>query len=492
MGEPEAVSLKDSGTCQFVRENGERCRRPLGGGQKLCWQHSRGLRTRLRSLTRNQSVGFCIAVFGVVATLILGTIPLLRTDLNKRPTVPAESPDSPKTRPVAPTEQKAEDGKQTGNQNETDPSSAIGRLSALGWQIQPGEGNRIQFSDIYKHISIRQSAPYFCVLDRPFNVNIVGAKSLDGLDGLRNAKHLVRLDLNAAEVNDLSELRYLHNIQIFVMGQTAGHVSDLSPLRGLTNLKELGLDSAAIRDLTPIQGLTNITKLSIGGTQVSDLSPLRNFRHLQSLNLGGAPVADLSPLANINTLKEMQITGREVRSLSTFPRKDSLKSLSIFESQYPVDLSPIAELSGLEMLGLSIFGPQGFDVSPVQRLGKLTKLSITGDGFEYISPVRGLAAIDELHHLKELSLFGVQVVDLAFVADLQYLEEVSVTNAPLSNISALSRIKTLKSVSLTGTSVVDISPLLDLPELKTLGIMRTPARSDVLTELERRGVKVQR
>lgn len=72
------------------------------------------------------------------------------------------------------------------------------------------------------------------------------------------------------------------------------------------------------------------------------------------------------------------------------------------------------------------------------------------------------------------------------------MEEISVTNSPLINVSALSRIKRLKTVSLTGTAVVDISPLLDLPELKTLGIMRTPARSDVLTELERRGVKVQR
>ncbi len=372
-----------------------------------------------------------------------------------------------------------------------DANSAIGKLSELGWQIQPGEGNRVQFSDIYKHISIRQSAPYFCALDKPFNVSIVGAKSLDGVDALRNAKHLIRFDLTAAEVNDLSELRYLHNLQILVMGQTAGHISDLSPLHDLNNLKELGLDSAAIRDLKAIQGLTNITKLSIGGTQVSDLSPIRNFRHLQSLNLGGAPVADLSPLADIDSLKEMQITGSEIASLSTFPRKENLEALSIHESR-TVDLSPVGQLLGLEALSLFIDGPQGFDASVVRSLKKLTKLSISGNGFEYFSLVKGLDAIDELPRLRTLWIFGVQMIDLGFVADLQSLEEIAVTNAPLNNISTLSRIKTLKSVTLTGTSVVDISPLLNLSKLENLSIVHTPARSDVVTELERRGVKIQR
>ena len=123
---------------------------------------------------------------------------------------------------------------------------------------------------------------------------------------------------------------------------------------------------------------------------------------------------------------------------------------------------------------------------------KLTKLHINGDGFQHLSTVTGLDAVGELQNLTELRLFGLQMVDLAFVGDLRSLNAIYITNSPVTNISALSRLKALKSVSLTGTSVVDISPLLDLPELQTLGIPRTPARSDVITELERRGVKVTR
>ena len=253
------------------------------------------------------------------------------------------------------------------------------------------------------------------------------------------------------------------------------------------------LGGTAIRDLTPIQQLTNMTRLGIGGTQVTDLSPIRNFRHLQVLNLGGAPVSDLSPLADIETLTEMSMTGTEVASLATFPRKDSLRTISVYDSgTVAVDLSPVGQLSGLESVDLFVWGPQGFDVSFVRQLKQLTKLSITGNGFDYISPVTGLGAIGELSSLRTLHLFGIQIKDLVFLTNAQNLNEITVTNAPLTNISALRRIKSLTIVSLTGTLVVDVSPLLDLPKLTAVSITRTPARSDVVTELERRGVKVQR
>ncbi len=110
------------------------------------------------------------------------------------------------------------------------------------------------------------------------------------------------------------------------------------------------------------------------------------------------PVTDLFPLGEIETLKKMQITGSEVRALSTLPRKDNLRTLSIYESR-TIDLAPVGQLLGLETLNLHIYGPQGLAVSPVKQLVNLTSLGISGDGFQYYSPVGGLDAIDGLHHL---------------------------------------------------------------------------------------------
>jgi hypothetical protein len=63
---------------------------------------------------------------------------------------------------------------------------------------------------------------------------------------------------------------------------------------------------------------------------------------------------------------------------------------------------------------------------------------------------------------------------------------------PITSIAPLRGLKSLKSVGLNVTEVADISPLLDLPSLEHLGVVRTPARADILTELERRGVKIVR
>jgi Leucine-rich repeat (LRR) protein len=380
----------------------------------------------------------------------------------------------------------------TVNKKSIRPVAPIDDLAKLGWTVQPVEGNTLQFSDNGNHISLEKSVPYFCALDRPFIVSIVSATSLAGAGGLGNARFLTKLYLNSMGVDDLSELRYLHNITGLTMSQTVGHISDLTPLQDLKNLTELGLDSAAIRDLGPIQGLTNLRTLSIGGTHVSDLRPIGGLHKLESLNLGGAPVTDLSPLAAIDTLTKMTVTAVEVPFLPTLKRTDILKSLSVYQSTGVVDLSPIAQFSALESLTLNAFGAQALDISFVRQLKNLTELLVTGNGFEYVTALAGLNAVGDLTHLKTLRLFGIRMSDLGFAGNLKSLTEISVVNAPLNNIVGLGGLQSLRTISLIGTAVIDISPLLDVPNLETLNISRTPARADVLTELERRGVKIQR
>jgi hypothetical protein len=60
----------------------------------------------------------------------------------------------------------------------------------------------------------------------------------------------------------------------------------------------------------------------------------------------------------------------------------------------------------------------------------------------------------------------------------------------LSSIEALRNLKAIKKLSLIDIPVVDISVLLELPALISVTVIRVPARADVITELERRGVKV--
>jgi hypothetical protein len=52
-------------TCQFQRDNGELCKRGVASGETKCWQHARSWKHKLKSLTRNQTIAFVMAVLAL-------------------------------------------------------------------------------------------------------------------------------------------------------------------------------------------------------------------------------------------------------------------------------------------------------------------------------------------------------------------------------------------------------------------------------------------
>jgi hypothetical protein len=55
--------------CRGSKRNGEPCTREVAAGEKYCWQHARGIGRKWKSLTRNQSVIFVLAIAGLLLTL---------------------------------------------------------------------------------------------------------------------------------------------------------------------------------------------------------------------------------------------------------------------------------------------------------------------------------------------------------------------------------------------------------------------------------------
>jgi len=369
--------------------------------------------------------------------------------------------------------------------------SPVESLTNLGWTVNPGGANKaLQFNDNYSHISMRKSAAYFCALKKDFMIVIVGAKDTDGASGLRNAEHLKKLEFDAPEFSNISELRDLRNLESLGISQTST-LSDISPLEGLTGLKELALGSAGIRDLSPIRGLHNLTSLQIAGTLVSDLSPITSLHSLRELNVTGSRVTNFSPITNITTLEKLSINGRQLPGLVILRNLSSFKTLSVFDNA-AADLTPLEELGNLENLSIDV--PLTLNLAPLRSLSKLSRLSVScnaGD-FTSILQLQDIAAVGELHELRTLNLLQVAVTDLSFMRGLPKLTDFSAVFTPISNISGIENATALVSVQLTRTNVVDVSPLLRLPNLADLHVEYTPARSDVLTELERRGIKVHR
>lgn len=52
-------------TCSFKKQDGEFCKRNVPIGEGLCWQHAKSLRHKWKALSRNESIGFVLAVVSV-------------------------------------------------------------------------------------------------------------------------------------------------------------------------------------------------------------------------------------------------------------------------------------------------------------------------------------------------------------------------------------------------------------------------------------------
>jgi len=99
-----------------------------------------------------------------------------------------------------------------------------------------------------------------------------------------------KLDLSDNQISDVSPLKELTNLG--KLDLRYNKITDVSPLAGLTNLEVLGLYRNKISDLSPLKGLTNLKALWLGGNKISDLSPLAGLTNLEALVLDDNQISD--------------------------------------------------------------------------------------------------------------------------------------------------------------------------------------------------------
>lgn len=379
---------------------------------------------------------------------------------------------------------------------ETPPSSTsiwdpIGHLNQLGWTVKNDKGD-IQFEIANRSLpNMEQSAGYFRMLRKPFRLQFQQVPSIAGLSSLAGIGECVEIGISASDIEDLSELHVLKSLRKLNISQTPFTVRstlDISPLASLVNLESLGLNMSRVSNIEPLRGLTKLVSLNIGGSLVKDLSPIKGLTLLKSVDVRDSLVTDVSALEGETALEELSIDEKQIPSLTRLSRLPNLHRLNII-TQVPVDMTAVGTLSNLNFL--FIWGPPFIDLSSLRTLAKLTNLQIAGFGFGAgLIQIKDPDAIGEFGQLTTLTLGDVQINSLRFLDRLNNLAELNLRHLPLGSISDLTNLASLKQISLVDIPIVDISPLLSLPNLAKLSLMRTPARADVIAQLERRGVRV--
>ena len=265
---------------------------------------------------------------------------------------------------------------------------------------------------------------------------------------------------SACEIEDFSPLSDLTKLETLVM--IVEDLSNLSFLSNMTQLKRLQLSgTVTAEDLTPLAGLSNLKDLSLdtyGLQSIKGMEGLENLESLEIYDLMGCPfVEDLSSLSGLTKLKELRFR--------------------VSGQLYDSDLASLSGLTELEVLETPGGGGKvGLDLTPLSGMKKLTSLR-TGCNVLDLTPLAGLTNLTSL----DLSNGGfgstsdyVEFESLEPLSGLTNLTSLTLRNKHISDLSPLSGLTNLQSLTLHNAgSVTDVSPLSALPDLKSLTISGT-------------------
>ncbi|GAB1805371.1 Ig-like domain-containing protein [Priestia megaterium] len=124
--------------------------------------------------------------------------------------------------------------------------------------------------------------------------------SLKSLNGIENLTNLKKLSINSARIQNLDAIKNLTNLEELQI-EYDGSLKDIKAVEKLNNLKQLTLQGNSrsvnrITDISPLKNLTNLQYLDLSLNNIKDISSLKNLVNLQVVWLNENDVEDINPL----------------------------------------------------------------------------------------------------------------------------------------------------------------------------------------------------
>ncbi len=335
-------------------------------------------------------------------------------------------------------------------------------------------------------------------------------------------------NLHLDRLPSLEGIGYFSNLTSLSLSPSS-HISDFSPLKGLTQLKSLNLSGCSYpKDLSSLVNLTQLTSLNLSGCSFNTLKPLASLTQLTSLDLSDCSVDNLSSLASLTHLRSLVMSGyasplqiwkaglsqlgsltlsrcsdihdlsragisqltslslvdcAKLDDLTPLTSLRRLTSLKVSDSRELTNLGPLADLAQLTSLTLSNCELLG-NLKPLASLKQLSSLSFSG-----CDKVRNLGPLAGLTQLTSLDLTNCYwLTDLGPLAGLIQLTSLDLTNCNLlTDLGPLAGLIQLTSLDLAGCSnIKDLGPLIGLKNLKELVLNRNAGKSALPQSFKKR------
>jgi Leucine-rich repeat (LRR) protein len=277
---------------------------------------------------------------------------------------------------------------------------------------------------------------------------------------------------NLTDLTPLGELKGLKKLELY----NAKKITDFSPLANLSELQRLYLGLLNYPDLEFLTPLNNLERLQFVAEpeDITDISPLAGKTQLKELHFNKADVTDLSPLKDAKNLEKLELSGTKVSDLSVLKELKKLTSLDLgYIQSESVDLEPVGELSELTYIDLT--NSTSPDYSPLARCTKLERIEAANK-----SGFNSLDVIKALPHLKYLNLGANQnISEWSALAEMTSLEDLYLRKTSFSDLNLLAKMNHLDSLSISECTVKNAAAIATLPKLRYLNIDGTQGIDDI-------------
>ena len=229
-----------------------------------------------------------------------------------------------------------------------------------------------------------------------------------------------------------------------------GTVTDISLIGRMSNLQDLILLNQSVTDLSPLRSLTNLSYIEIVDCPVESIEALSGMPRLLELVLDQTKVASLLPLQNCTMLKYFRGSLAYCASLEGLGLP-SMREITLFDIRELKDLGALSACSGL--IHLSIHADM--QLTDISGLGGCTALKALF--LEDATALHNCASLSELTQLEQLELYNVGITDLSPLRQSRGLKVLHLEEVPVRDLSWTSGMDQLHNVMLHSTNLRDLN-----------------------------------
>ncbi|HWV15381.1 MAG TPA: leucine-rich repeat domain-containing protein [Cellvibrio sp.] len=195
------------------------------------------------------------------------------------------------------------------------------------------------------------------------------SKSISDLSAIAALTNLEKLTIDSVRVDNLNFLKPLKKLRTFKY-DSAGLVKNIDGLLGLTELTELNFVGYTGANLTDIKKLTKLKELGLGSPVITNLAFVENMQELERLIIKGKDV-DISAVSKVPGLLFLHIEHSGVKDISALKGMLSLQEVYLGDNKI-TDISALADLVDLTTLRISENRIENF--APLKDLQQLSFL----------------------------------------------------------------------------------------------------------------------